>query len=160
MGVLPFFLENAMQHTDSTLQFVPFSKIYDRKPYLLLQLTQENQDDWAFYCNNEDDLPVPDAEITVGIRELSDALEIYRRHQSVFKNVCIDIGICSEGYEGKLRFEELKINMLSPLQSFYTGIYFVNDWSGSQYWLDSDLYWPVDGQDLPGYLAGILAVCG
>ena len=144
--------------------FVPCSSIRDRKPYLLLSLTQENQADWTFYCTNEYDLDVPDAEIWIGIREFAEALALYAQHPAVFKSVNIRIDIRSDGYEGKLRLDELRISMIpfAPphCRPFYTGIHFINEWSDGAYWLDSDLYWPVAEEELPAYLDTVLAAYG
>lgn len=105
---------------------------------------------------DEYDLPVPDARIVINAQALVDALAVYSQHPETFGSVSISISIGSSGYEGKIRREELEIVMARYIDTFCSDIEFVNDWSGSTYWLDADSYWPVSNGEMPAYLADLL----
>lgn len=141
---------------ETPLVFTPFCDPQTRETYLLLDLPAERKDEWAFYCNDEYDLPVPDARIVINAQALADALLVYSQHSETFGSVSIRISIDSDGYEGKLRHEELKITMARYIDAFYSDIEFTNDWTGSTYWLDADSYWPVPNGEMLAYLADLL----
>ena len=105
---------------------------------------------------DEYDLPVPDARIVINAQALVDALAVYSQHPETFGSVSISISIGSSGYEGKIRREKLKIVMARYIDTFCSDIEFVNDWSGSTYWLDADSYWPASNEEMPAYLADLL----
>lgn len=142
--------------SETPLVFAPFCKLQTRETCLLLDLPAERKDEWAFYCNDEYDLTVPDARIVINAQVLADALAVYSQYSETFRSVSIRIDIDSDGYEGKLRHEELKISMARYIGSFCSGIEFTNDWSGSTYWLDADNHWPVPNEEIPAYLADLL----
>lgn len=142
--------------SETPLVFAPFCKLQTRETCLLLDLPKDRKNEWAFYCNDEYDLPVPDARIVINAQVLADALAVYSQYSETFRSVSIRIDIDSDGYEGKLRHEELKISMARYIGSFCSGIEFTNDWSGSTYWLDADSYWPVSNEGMPAYLADLL----
>lgn len=141
---------------ENPLVFAPFCNPQTRETCLLLDLPAERKDEWAFYCNDECDLPVPDARIVINAQVLADALAVYSQYPETFRSVSIRIDIDSDGYKGKLRREELKIVMARYIDTFCSDIEFVNDWSGSTYWLDADSYWPVSNGEMPAYLADLL----
>lgn len=141
---------------ENPLVFAPFCELQTRKICLLLDLPAERKDEWAFYCNDEYDLPVPDARIVINAQVLADALAAYSQYPETFGSVSISISIGSSGYEGKIRREELKIVMARYIDTFCSDIEFVNDWSGNTYWLDADSYWPVSNGEMPAYLADLL----
>ena len=141
---------------ENPLVFTPFCNPQTRETCLLLDLPAERKDEWAFYCNDEYDLPVLDARIVINAQALADALAVYSQHPETFGSVSISISIGSSGYEGKIRREEFKIVMARYIDTFCSDIEFVNDWSGSTYWLDADSYWPVSNGEMPAYLADLL----
>ena len=141
---------------ENPLVFTPFCNPQTRETCLLLDLPAERKDEWAFYCNDEYDLPVLDARIVINAQALADALAVYSQHPETFGSVSISISIGSSGYEGKIRREELKIVMARYIDTFCSDIEFVNDWSGSTYWLDADSYWPASNEEMPAYLADLL----
>ena len=141
---------------ENPLVFSPFCELQTREICLLLDLPAGRKDEWTFYCNDEYDLPVPDARVVINAQVLADALAVYSQYPETFRSVSICIDIDSDGYEGKLRHEELKISMARYIGSFCSGIEFTDDWTGSTYWLDADSYWPASNEEMPAYLADLL----
>ena len=87
---------------ENPLVFTPFCNPQTRETCLLLDLPAERKDEWAFYCNDEYDLPVLDARIVINAQALADALAVYSQHPETFGSVSISISIGSSGYEGTM----------------------------------------------------------
>lgn len=130
-GCSPAFFRRTSMNDRTTpenpLVFAPFCNPQTRETYLLLGLPAERKDEWAFYCNDEYDLPVPDAHIVINAQALADVLAVYSQYPETFGSVSISISIGSSGYEGKIRREELKIVMARYIDTFCSDIEFVND---------------------------------
>lgn len=137
-------------------RFLPCCNIRTRNVVLVLSLPEGCDGDNWFYCNDEYDLDVPDAEIEIDAQKLLNALDAYQLHRNTFDSVCICIDIDSDGYEGKLRRDQLKIISCPGVDGFWTNAQFCNDWTGSNYWFDTDPYWPVPMPELRGYLRNLL----
>lgn len=93
-------------------------------------------------CSDEYDYEVPDAEIEVNLSKLMPALEIMMLNQNIFHHTAVDASVSSDGYEGKLRQEYLKVyaHYVVDRWHFSFFLYFINEWSDAHYFMDLTPY--------------------
>lgn len=93
-------------------------------------------------CNDDYDYEVPDAVIDINLDKLISALEIMMLNQDVFRHVGIEAGVESEGYEGKLRQEYLKLYANRVINNWHFSFFleFCNEGTGSVYFIDLTIF--------------------
>jgi hypothetical protein len=87
-----------------------------------------------FHRSDEYDYSVPDLAVSVDVELLYQAIKILAENPNKLHHLAIHCDVCSEGFEGKLRYERLVLTPYTSSMTFF--LEFFNDWTGTLYEMD------------------------
>lgn len=101
-----------------------------------LQIVFPEGSEELFYIHQSDeyDYSVPDLAVGVDLELLYYALKILVENPNKLHHLAIHCEVCSEGFEGKLRYERLVLTPYTSSMTFY--LEFFNDWTSTLYEMD------------------------
>lgn len=119
------FLKNQNSH---------FPSKEDVMQKLQIVFSEESEELFNIYQSDEYDYSVPDLEVSVDVELLYHAIKILAENPNKLHHLAIHCDVCSEGFEGKLRYERLVLTPYTSSMTFF--LEFFNDWTGTLYEMD------------------------
>lgn len=101
---------------------------------LQIVFPEESEELFNIHQSDEYDYSVPDLEVSVDVELLYHAIKILAENPNKLHHLAIHCDVCSEGFEGKLRYERLVLTPYTSSMTFF--LEFFNDWTGTLYELD------------------------
>ena len=87
---------------------------------LQIVFQEESEELFNIHQSNEYDYSVPDLEVSVDVELLYHAIKILAENPNKLHHLAIHCDVCSEGFEGKLRYERLVFNALYVVYDFFS----------------------------------------
>lgn len=101
---------------------------------LQIVFPEESEELSNIYQSDEYDCSVPDLAVSVDVELLYHAIKILAENPNKLHHLAIHCDVCSEGFEGKLRYERLVLTTYTSSMTFF--LEFFNDWTGTLYEMD------------------------